>query len=186
MQFNSDNVEAVKRAREAMQEHMRELWHLEHEAVPAAEAELKKAEEAYQRAASAAVRDPSARSKVLEAETAQDDARRHLDGLRQLAREAKAEGERLTNECIRAVSAAKREEAQRLLGEATAKFHEIAARWNQFAAAVRELVLIKKALSELGEEGGMPLVSVAQQLNFWAAGRFVLEGMPRWDLEVGE
>jgi hypothetical protein len=180
--FDGEQAEAVRKARQAMEAQMRELWRLEHETIPAAEGKLEKAVETYQRAASAAIRDPSARSKVLEAERLQDEARRHLDGLRQLAREAKAEGERLTRESVAAISAAKREEAQRLLGEAKAEFREIAARWNAFAASVRELVLIKKALSDLGEEGRTPFVSVAQQLNFWAAGRFVLEGMPGWDL----
>jgi DNA-binding LacI/PurR family transcriptional regulator len=184
MEFDAERTEAVKTARRAMEKAMTELRRLERETIPAAEADLKKAEEAYQRAASALIRNPSARSKVLEAETAQDEARRRLDGLRQLAREAKLEGERLTGEYSAAIREAEREEARRLLGEAKTKFREIAARWNAFAASVRDLVLLKKALNELGEEGRMPSVSVAQQLNFWAAGRFVLEGMPGWDLEV--
>jgi len=182
--FNPEQVQAVKRAREAMQEAMREFRKLEAETIPAAEADFKKADEVYQNAAAAAIGNRSARGKLVEAEAVRDEARRRLDGLSQLAREAKEEGERLAGEYGGAICEAKREEAQRLLGEAKAKFHEIRARWNAFAASVRELVLLKRSLSELGEEGRIPFVAVAQQLNFWAAGRFVLEGMPAWDLEV--
>jgi len=181
--FNVHEMPAVKKALATMEEANREAWRLEKESVPAAEADFKKADEVYQNAAATAVRFPAARGKLAEAEAARDDARRSLDGVRRAAELAKLEGQRLTDAYSGAISTAKREEAQRLMAEARAKFHEIAARWNGFAASVRELVLIKKALSDLGEEGRMPFVSVAQQLNYWAAGRFVLDGMVRWELE---
>jgi hypothetical protein len=184
--FDAERVEDVRKAREAMEKAARALWRLEAETIPSAEADLKKAEGAYQDAAGAAVRDRSARGKLLEAETALDEARRHLDGLRQLAREAKQKGEKLSEEYGQAIRAARLAEAGRLLTAAEGKFAEIAERWNCFAASVRDLVLIKKALSELGDEGGTQLRFVADQLNRWAAGRFNLEGLPAWELPEEE
>jgi len=184
--FDAERVEDVRKAREAMEAKMRELRRLERETIPTAEADLKKAVEAYQRAASAAVQDRSARTKLVEAEGLRDDARRNLDGLRQLAREAKQEGENLSEEYGDAIRTARLAEAERLLGEAKRNFRNVAACWNRFAAAVRDLVAIKKGLSDLGEEGRTPFVAVARQLDRWAFGRFVLEGMVRWDLEGGE
>jgi hypothetical protein len=182
MAFDPYGMPAVKKALAAMEAANREAWRLEKESLPAAEADLKKAEEAYQNAAAAAWRNSAARPEAAEAERLRDEARRNFDGVRRAAELSKLEGQRLTGEYSGAVSTAKREEAMRLLDEAKAKFREIAARWNQFARAVRELLLIKKALSELGEEGGMPFVSVAQQLNYWAHDRFILAGLPVWDL----
>ena len=182
MQFNADEVEAVKEAREAMEKAMRELRRLEAETIPSAEAELKKAEEAYQDAAAAAARDPSARAKVLEAETVRDEARRRLDGLTHLAKVGKLEGQRLSEEYGQALRTARQQEAGRLLTAAEGKFAEIAERWNHFAASVRELALLKKALSELGDEGGTQLVAVAQELDRAASGRFCLETMAGWEL----
>jgi len=180
--FNPEQVQAVKAARLVMQEHMVKLRHLEQEEIPAGEADLAKAESAYRDAAAAAVGNRAARSKVLEAEAARDEARRRLDGLRRAAEVGKGEGQRLGDAYGTAIHNAKLAEAKRLMAEAQAKFREIAARWNGFAAAVRELVLIKKALSELGDEGGMQLVAVAQELDRAASGRFCLETMAGWEL----
>jgi len=184
--FNPEQVQAVKRAREAMQEAMREFRKLEAETIPAAEADFKKADEVYQNAAAAAIGNRSARGKAVEAEGLRDEARRELDGVRRAAELAKLEGQRLSDEYRGAICEAEREEGKRLLGEAQAKFHEIAARWNGFAAAVRDLVLIKKALAELGDQGATQFRFVAEQLDRWAAGRFNLEGLPAWELPEEE
>jgi tetratricopeptide (TPR) repeat protein len=184
--FNPEQTEAVKTARLAMEAAMRELWRLEHETILTAEADLKKAEEAYQRAASAAVQDRSARTKLVEAEGLRDDARRNLDGLRQLAKEAKQKGQWLGDVYSGARQSARQEEAMRLLGEAKRSFGNVAARWNEFAAAVRELVLIKKALAELGDEGATQFRFVAEQLDRAASGRFCLETMVGWELAEDE